>query len=157
MIIKYYIICLMVINTMEISKQLSVKRNAGSKVSAILTRGQGTTEFLIHLNRNLNTVKGWATDFPEGSKFQEASQQVPEPWGRSFLILFKKEPGGQCDWSRGEGAAGEREGMRPENWWKGGWREVTEGFVGQSKNLAFNSEMRSHWNNLNRVVRWSDL
>lgn len=38
MIMKYYIICLMVINTMETSKQLSVEKNAGSKVSAILKR-----------------------------------------------------------------------------------------------------------------------
>lgn len=58
MIMKYYLICLMVRNTMEISKQLSVKRNAGSKVSEILKRGQRTTMFLIHLNRNLKAVKG---------------------------------------------------------------------------------------------------
>lgn len=30
--------------------------------------------------------------------------------------------------------------------------EIMEGFADQSKDLAFNSGMRNHWNNLNRVI-----
>lgn len=46
--------------------------------------------------------------------------------------------------------------MREKEWGQRsdgrGEGEITEGFVGHSKDLAFNSGMRNHWNNFNRVI-----
>lgn len=79
MIIKYYIISLMVINTMEKSKQLSAGRNAESKVRCYFNGGSGYNYVSDLFEQKPESSRRLSYRLPRGKTVLGSSQQAQEP------------------------------------------------------------------------------